>query len=975
MGRIGLLIVLILAISAWPLSAQDTDTAGFEFFEKSVRPILVKRCYECHSGERTKGGLALDSRAGWQKGGDDGPSIVPGKPDESSLIDAINYRSHEMPPKDKGGKLPDDEIAILTEWVTRGAPDPREQVQKLGGMKLSDVATWWSFQPLSKQAAPLSSADIDRQINLALSEHQIAPNPPADKRTLIRRVTYDLIGLPPTNDEVEAFVNDSSPEAYSHLIERLLASPQYGVKWGRHWLDVVRYADTAGENTDRPLPHAWRYRNWVIDSFNRDLPYDEFVRLQLAGDLLRKDASPQELSEGIVATGYLALARRFGHDIDKDIHLTYEDAIDNLGKGFLGLTLGCARCHDHKYDPVMAADYYALYGILDSSRFSFPGCEPKGQPRDLVPLLSTAEIDRLMAPWKQRVAEIEVEKKRRAESMVSTDRMKEMAASSTRRLAEAKVGEGADVPIVDANGNELRSVAIRRGEVVQLTILPNDNHGADTTLVNLSIKQAGGGPTWNVSDLIPTFTQANPANQNAETAWCFVEATNGPTYLVDKHEEISGNKSLKSWSLGELPSVFVNSATEPVAVWTSLPPRSVFVHPGPNRPVAIAWVCPRDGSYDILGHVADAHPAALDGVSYQLDLVAAAEFGQALVSNGEILAKPTADAGPEPTIPVAYAVIDAAPKNARIHQRGEPEVLGPEVPRRWLSAFGEQPVPENAGSGRRELADWIIQSPLSARVMVNRIWLGHFGQGLVRTPNDFGSRGERPTHPELLDGLASHFANHGYSIKGLHRLILNTDAYRRSSARPQSLVDVDPNNRLLGRFERRRLSAEEIRDSLLFVSGKLDFERGQQHPFPPESTWKFTQHTPFNAIYETNGRSVYLMTQRQRRHPFLTLFDGADTNSSTASRQTTTMPTQALYFMNDPFFHQQSDALAARTANVNEERQRVVSIYQFALQRMPTADEQIRAAQFVSDYPADATEKWTALARVILAGNEFLHVD
>ena len=975
MNRIGLLLILVLATSPWSLVADETDSQGVEFFEKNVRPILVKRCYECHSGERTKGGLALDSRAGWQKGGDDGPAIVPGQPDQGSLIDAINHRSREMPPKEKGGKLPDDEIAVLTEWVKRGAPDPRERVQKLGGMNASDVANWWSFQPLPTRSNPLTSAGIDQWINASLNEHKLSPNPLADKRIQIRRATYDLTGLPPTNDEVNAFVNDASSDAYSKLINRLLDSPQYGVKWGRHWLDVVRYADTAGENTDRPLPHAWRYRNWVIDAFNRDLPYDEFVRLQLAGDLLRKNASQQELNEGIIATGYLALARRFGHDIDKDIHLTYEDAIDNLGKGFLGLTIGCARCHEHKYDPVMASDYYALYGILDSSRFSFPGCEPKGQPRDLVPLMSAAEVDSLLVPWRQRAAEIEEEKNRRTASLVSSVRMKEVAGNTTQRLAEAAVGEGADVPIVARSGEPLHSIMIHKGEVIQLTVLPNDNHGADTTLIGLSIRDSSSGRTWNVSDLIPAFTQANPSKFNSDATWCFIEATNGPAFLADKREEISGNKSLKSWSLGELPSVFVNTASDPVTVWTSLPARSVFVHPGPQRPVAVAWVCPHDGLFDITGHVADAHPAALDGVSYQLDHIASAEFGQALIANGELLAKPMPEVGPQPTVPVAYAVVDAVSKNARIHQRGEPEVLGAEVPRRWLSVFGGQSVPEDAGSGRLQLAEWTIQSPLAARVMVNRVWLGHFGQGLVRTPNDFGARGERPTHPELLDELAGHFVGNGFHVKDLHRLIMNTEAYRRSSARPSSLVDIDPNNRYLGRFERRRLSAEEIRDSLLFVSGKLELEPGQQHPFPPESTWKFTQHTPFNAVYETNRRSVYQMTQRQRRHPFLSLFDGADTNSSTAVRQTTTMPTQALYFMNDPFFHLQSDAFAVRASESNDERVRISTMDQRAFQRDASLEEQERASAFVKDYPGNENERWAALARVLLAGNEFLHVD
>ncbi|MBP8257419.1 MAG: DUF1549 domain-containing protein, partial [Opitutaceae bacterium] len=428
-------IALAVPSSAWA-------DAGSEFFESRVRPVLVEHCYECHSAEKTKGGLALDTKLGWEKGGDSGTAIVPGKPNESLLIKAVRYHDEDlaMPPQKKGGKLPDSTIAGLTEWVKIGAPDPRVAVAKFGGMKADEAKSWWAFQPLPKAE---NTRTIDGFIDAKIAEAKLQPATPADPRTLIRRAAYDLTGLPPTPEEVDAFVADKSPDAFAKIVARLLASPQYGVQWGRHWLDVVRYADTAGENTDRPLPHAWRYRNWVMEAFSRDMPYDEFVRLQLAGDVLNANKPEREHSEGIIATGYLAIARRFGHDIDKDMHLTFEDVIDNVGKNFLGLTTGCARCHDHKYDPITAQDYYALYGIFSSTRFAFPGCEPKGQPRDMVPLIPAAQVETLMKPWRECNAKAEAEKKRRA-SMTSADQkvINDTAAGSTHHLASAKVGEG-----------------------------------------------------------------------------------------------------------------------------------------------------------------------------------------------------------------------------------------------------------------------------------------------------------------------------------------------------------------------------------------------------------------------------------------------------------------------------------------------------------------------------------------------------
>jgi hypothetical protein len=936
------------------VSAAAEDHA---FFESRVRPILVEHCYDCHSGVNSKGGLLLDTRQGWEKGGDSGAAIVPGQPDESLFIRAIRYHDEDiaMPPKKKGGKLPETDIASLVEWVKMGAPDPRVAEKKIAGMNADEAKGWWAFQPLPKVASAsaekasreqkLKPLSIDDFIDVKLAEAKLAPTPPADPHTLVRRLSYGLTGLPPTAEEVEAFAKDPSPGTSAAVIEKLLSSPQYGVQWGRRWLDLVRYADTAGENTDRPLMHAWRYRNWVFDAFNRDLRYDDFVRQQLAGDILFDKADAKLRSEGIIATGYLAIARRFGHDIDKDMHLTHEDVIDTLGRNFLGLTTGCARCHDHKYDPITAEDYYALYGIFSSTRFAFPGCEPKGQPRDMVPLITQTEIDALMSVWKEKIAKLE---------------------AATKRLAQSTVPEGGSVPF------EAR-IRVRKGEILQLAISPNASHGADSTLVEWIITEMESTTrSWSVAELVPNLLIGNPHPSHDGAAWCFLETTDGPAFLSQQNQSFEGHNALHGWTLESLPSVFVNSTDQPVTAWTTLPAKSFFVRPDYNRPVAVAWISPLDGEITLSGRVADAHPAGGDGVSFELKHIAMPEYGPALVQLGANV-KPRAELEPPmPVIPVAYAVVDAKPKNDRLHLRGDPEKLGDEVPRRWLSILGGEPVPADSGSGRKELGDWIVQSPLAARVMVNRIWEWHFGKGLVHSSNDFGSRGEKPTHPELLDWLAAKFVESGFSVKAMHRLILSSAAYQRASAAP---VAADPDNRLLAHFPRRRLTAEEMRDSLLTASEQLDLTPAEAHPFPAESTWTFTQHGPFNAVYETNKRSAYLMVQRQRRHPFLSLFDGADPNATTAARQTTTVPTQALYFINDPFFHAQAEALAKKLTSLPDDATRISEVWRTLFQRKPSAAETQRTKSFLVRYPADNAEKWAAQVRVLMASNEFLHVD
>src|SRR3954470_2578662 len=392
-----LLGVLFCAAVAAPVSAfaaemeRVSDAAGIEFFEKKIRPVLADHCYKCHSGEKIKGGLQIDLRDTMRKGGKHGPAIVPGNPEKSLLLTAISYHDQklQMPPKEQ---LTDAQVADFTQWVKMGAPDPRDgkSVAARPAYDWEKAKQFWSFKPVVEPAVPQvkdaawAQNSIDRFIHSAQESAGVTPVEPADKRALIRRVTYDLTGLPPTPDEVESFVNDPSPNAYSALIERLLASPAYGEKWGRHWLDVVRYADTSGCNSDYPIPDAYRYRDYVIDSFNKDRPFDQFIKEQIAGDLLPA-ASVEDRNAKVIATGYLALARRFGSRAS-EFHQTVEDLIDNVGKGMLGLSVNCARCHDHKFDPIPAADYYALYGIFNSTHYSFPGTEIYKHPNGLVAL-------------------------------------------------------------------------------------------------------------------------------------------------------------------------------------------------------------------------------------------------------------------------------------------------------------------------------------------------------------------------------------------------------------------------------------------------------------------------------------------------------------------------------------------------------------------------------------------------------------
>ncbi len=781
---------------------SELTAEGVEYFERHVRPLLVKHCYECHStdAKEIQGELLVDSRKAMRRGGSTGPAVVPGNVERSLLITAVKHTDPDlkMPPD---GKLSQEEIAALEQWIKMNAPDPRSQDSPAKARAKSTInwdqaRDFWSLKPLQKPAVPAVKKSkwptngIDAFILNRLEAEKLEPAADADKLTLIRRVTFDLTGLPPSPSEIDAFVADQSPEAFSNVVERLLKSPQYGERWGRYWLDVVRYSDTAGDNSDFPIPQMYRYRNWVIDAFNRDLPYDQFVREQLAGDLLGGD-SPEQARQRLIATGYIANARRFGSRVDDyPQHLTIEDTLDNLGRTFLATTINCARCHNHKFDPIPTDDYYALYGIFQSTRYPWPGIELEQKQRDLVPLIPPEQAERLLSERKQRQTELE--------------------ATVNQLEKERKAAEGDARKDVEKRLNEAK-------------------------------------------------------------------------------------KRASDFGKSELP-------------------------------------------FDL-----------------------------------------------------AYAVAESTSiDDAAVQIKGDPAKLGPVVPRHFLSVLnGKTMTDDDGSSGRRALADWIIDpsNPLTARVMVNRIWLYHFGKGLVPTPNDFGRQGKTPTHPELLDWLATRFIESGWSIKKIHRLILSSRTYRLSSHRAAATAELDPTNQWLSAFPRRRLDAEAIRDTLLLLGGNLDPTPGGPHPFPPQSDWKFTQHNPFKATYDTKRRSVYLMTQRIQRHPYLAIFDGADPSTSTPQRLTSTTPLQALYLLNDAFVHEQAVGLTKRLlSEESADTARLDKAYRLTLGRRPTEDEQQASQQLlqatgtqlrsagISDNQL-TEQTWQAFCRSLFRTNEFVYVD
>jgi mono/diheme cytochrome c family protein len=928
MVRFTFLAVLALAV---PVRADTVvarpNARQVEFFEKHVRPVLAEKCWSCHGPQKQRGGLRLDSREGLLKGGDSGPVVVAGQPEKSPLIRMVQRKGDvKMPPKD-ADRLSDAQVEALAAWLRMGAPWPAGGGSAQVGTVADVRKKHWSFRPVSRPALPVvqraewSCNPVDRFVLAKLEAKGLTPSPEADRRTLIRRVTFDLTGLPPAPEEVEAFVGDARPDAYERLVERLLASPAYGERWGRHWLDVARYADTKGYvfTAERRFPYAYTYRDHVIASFNEDRPYDRFIVEQLAADQLPLGNDRRPLA----AMGYLTLGRRFLNNV----HDIIDDRIDVVARGLLGLTVSCARCHDHKYDPIPTRDYYSLYGVFASSV----------EPAEL-PLLVQPDATAGPTPFQKelKVRQEKVDRFLRESHALVLPRLRARAGAYllAARTLEGRRGErrqGSD----DLNRALLRrwrqylGAARRKHHAVlapylAFVALPQADYPAKAAdlagriaanaeagkPINPLVAKAFAGKTpGSLADVVKVYEELL---EQAETAW---------------QQALRDAAARKQ----PAPARLADEALEGI--------RQVLYGPGAPTVVAVAEVGP------FLDR------AMRDRLTR---LRKAVEQWQA-----------TAPDAP----PRAMVLVDMpTPVEPRVLVRGNPANPGVEVPRQFLEVLSESPrKPFAKGSGRLELARLIASkdNPLTARVMVNRVWMHHFGEGLVRTPGDFGLRGEPPSHPELLDWLADEFVRSGWSVKGLHRLMVLSATYRQASEETGKGVMVDPENTLLWRMNRRRLEFEPLRDALLAVAGRLERRMGGQ-PVP-------IAQAPFAP-----RRSVYGFIDRQNLPGLFRTFDLASPDSSTARRHSTTVPQQALFLMNGPFAIAQAKALAARADVVGQksDEARVDRLYRLAYGRAADADEVALGLAFVRGTPASGgLTAWEQLAQVVLLANEFAFVD
>lgn len=884
--RIGVSIAVLVCAVPVITAEPKPDPASIELFEKHVRPVFAEHCYACHGEKKQSVGLRLDTKAGFLKGTEGGPIVVPGSPDKSALIRAIRHEGDiKMPPK---SKLSPQAIEAMTAWVKAGAIYPEDATSVADPTK-----THWAFQPLRERKPPVtkSTADhpIDRFVSAGLEQKGFHLAAPADRRTLIRRVTYDLTGLFPSPEEVEAFEKDITPTAYASLVNRLLDSPHYGEQQARHWMDLARYADTKGYvfTEDRNYPFAYTYRDWLIRSFNQDLPYDRFIKYQLAADRLVKDDRAN-----LAAMGFLTVGRRFLNN-QQDI---IDDRIDVTFRTFQGLTVTCARCHDHKYDPIPIKDYYSLYGVFASSE------EPKDLPLIENPK-NTPEVQAFEAELKKRNEVVQAA----AEKLKAEYQSKLRTASAIADyLSAAREARGTE-------RFQLASLADRRKLIAAMI-------GNWKTFLDGKAK---------IDPVFAAYRALAPI-PDAEFA---AKAADVVAAVKDGHPRIA--EALKKAK----PATF-NDACKVYG--------EVLGSPGDDKALAALFgpLGPFDWNEQSFERIINRKER--DDLRAQKKNV------------DEFRAK-------SPVAPArAMVMTEGRPTQPVVFLRGNPNNRGPQVPRQFPELLaGPDRKPFADGSGRLEMAKMIAdaKNPLTARVMVNRVWGHLFGQALVRTPSDFGIRSDPPTYPELLDWLASRFIESGWSVKELHRLIVMSATYQQSSATPENLAKLDPENRLLGRMSRKRVTFEGLRDNLLDVGGRLDRAVGGRSV------------DLFKAPFATR-RAVYGFIDRQNLPGTFRSFDFALPDTHAPQRFTTTVPQQALFLMNAPFVVEQAKAVLAR-APEGDPAKRVAELYRIVYARKPTADEAASAVEFVNA-PADMTSKlnaWEQLAQVLLLSNEFAFVD
>lgn len=932
------------ARGAKPVEGASFDAAGIEFFETKIRPVLVQQCYGCHSHSAGKsfGNLFLDSRKAILAGGQQGADLMPGQPDKSRLIDAVRYAKPDlqMPPK---AKLSDAVLADMTEWVRMGAPWPEERPNSnptAAVMTPLEKAKrqHWAWQPVRKPRVPAVKRKtwpknpIDNFILAKLEAKGLTPSPYADRRTLIRRAYFDLIGLPPTPEEVAAFQADRSPDAWSRVVDHLLASPHYGERWGRYWLDVARYGEDQAHTFDARLyPQGFRYRDWVAHAFNSDMPYDRFLKEQIAADLLNEPDRQEQLP----ALGFFALGPVYYGD--GKMFDQYDDRIDTLSRGILGLTVACARCHDHKYDPITQKDYYALAGVFASTSYIEVPLAPP-EPGQGVALEGAAKN---AGGATERAGSAIGLVNRNDKIKAKSDELDKFTGEQTTRL---------------------RSELIPQTARYLVAVWRLRNRQKTDPKLTMETFAAAEGVFPAVLERWANYLNAKPEIARPQlTAWNQLLQREDPkTDLSHSETDLTEVRKVAEGFQSYLQSLIQRRDAKSAA--------KIEVKAGQEpldktESAALDEIVGQDG-------VLTVPPAKLD------TLLTGDNRSRFAILTAELNRLKMGD------------YIHALTENARIANvpvllRGNPDTPGAEEPRHFLSILaGETPAPFTQGSGRLELANAVADknNPLTARVMVNRIWQHHFGVGIVRTTSNFGMLGELPTHPELLDYLTSRFVDGGWSLKALHRQIMLSATYQMRSANDPHNFAIDPDNRLVWHMPRRRLEVEPWRDAMLSVAAKLD---------PTIGGPSVSLTAPENC-----RRTFYAAVSRHDLDSMLRLFDFPDPNATIDARMTTTVPLQQLFVLNSEFMVQQAKAFAARLTSVPGETDpdRIRRAFLLAFSRPPTSKELNLGLAFLQGPRAasaaartattpDAAAKpstlsrWEQYAQVLLSANEFMYID
>ncbi len=1020
------LALIVMSLGAVDRARGD-DAGALEFFEKSVRPVLAERCQTCHGGSKQKGGLRLDSRTSVLQGGETGPAIVPGKPDESLLIGAVKYADDlQMPPK---SRLAPAEVAALTRWVEMGAPWPGGSLESTPGNKITASKTFdlgqrrashWAWRAIEATTPPevhdssWPADPIDRYLLARLESQGLKPAGDADRRVLIRRLTFDLTGLPPTPAEVDAFQDDREEGAEARVVDRLLASPRFGERWGRHWLDLVRYAESRGHEFDATIPNAWHYRDYVIHAFNADLPYRQFVTEQIAGDLLQEPRIDRETgaNESLIGTGFWFLGEEVHSPVDirQDEADRLDNRIDVFSKAFLGLTVACARCHDHKFDAISQSDYYALSGFLVSSGYRQARFETIDRERQ-----AAESLQRLRDNARRRLLPIAARAARSRLDRLTVE-LENARSDSHHPLHASLVGRTGNDPV--ANERPGARLIVDFGKLDALD-RRQDGYAFGLRPVRPGdLDLSGDGSTLRI-DLVPLATaRRDPAfrslnlakgtqqdhgqlgswNRSGQTLrtpefsigsgrlWYLVKGPGHAYAAVNQHLLVAGplhGALLRDWpDTGKTWRWIAHDLT-------AYPGHRTHIEFTPNgandleiarvvesdhepEPIVIPSVAPR-GSIQALAtetldrmegdNLDESHASIAAWIFRQVDRINPSEGPEAraaILAEAERLrqAERSAEDRLEPASTTTPAMADGSGVNEHLHIRGSAKTPGAEVPRRFLEAIaGPRPLLESStaeepGSGRLALAEEVVgpSNVFASRVIVNRVWHHLFGRGIVASVDNFGVLGERPSHPELLDHLADRFVRDGWSIKRLIRTIVLTRAYRMSS-RPDPLTDAaDPENRLLHRMSVRRLEAEPIRDAILAVSGRLN-ERigGSSVPVHLTAFMEGRGRPGTSGPIDGEGRrSLYLSTRRNFLSPMMLAFDAPIPFSSVGRRNVSNVPAQALILMNDPFVIGQARLWADHVLeSEGTPPGRVEAMYRTAFARPATPEERTDALEFV----------------------------